>query len=155
MSRKILFCGIVFFVLILDRLTKLWALHSLALQGNFIIWNNILEFRFAKNTGMAFSFASSEPQVLMLLNSCIILGLILWVCWKADYNWGLACIIAGGLGNLIDRYQYGFVIDFINPLFVNFAIFNVADIALNLGTILLLYEEILKNWTGKRKELSN
>ena len=49
-------------------------------------------------------------------------------------------IIAGGFGNLLDRYLKGYVVDFINPLFIDFAIFNVADIFLNIGVFLIIIE---------------
>jgi signal peptidase II len=54
-------------------------------------------------------------------------------------------IIAGGIGNLIDRYTLGYVVDFINPLFVNFAVFNVADVYLNIGAGLMFIRVFIKN----------
>ena len=107
----------------------------------------ILEFHYAENTGIAFSLFNEMPMLLTLLNSLIILGLIAWVIKNKKLDLGFALIIAGGVGNLIDRFFYGYVVDFINPLFVDFAVFNVSDIALNLGVVALLVDSF-KNKKG-------
>ena len=54
-------------------------------------------------------------------------------CSSLWLYWSIGVIISGGVGNLIDRVLYGFVIDFIEPVFINFAIFNIADCAVTLG----------------------
>ena len=128
----------LFIVLISDRLTKLWAIASLKEQAPMEVIPGILEFHYAENTGIAFSMFHDMPMLLTVLNSLIILGLVVWVIKNKKLDLGFALIIAGGLGNLIDRFFYGYVVDFINPLFIDFAVFNVSDIALNLGVIALL-----------------
>ena len=137
----------LFIVLISDRLTKLWAIASLKEQAPMEVLPGILEFHYAENTGIAFSLFNEMPMLLTLLNSLIILGLIAWVIKNKKLDLGFALIIAGGVCNLIDRFFYGYVVDFINPLFVDFAVFNVSDIALNLGVVALLVDSF-KNKKG-------
>jgi len=64
--------------------------------------------------------------------------LIVWLISQKKLSWIFVFVIAGGIGNLIDRYTLGYVVDFINPLFVNFAVFNIADAYLNIGAGLML-----------------
>ncbi|MDA0771697.1 MAG: signal peptidase II [Cyanobacteria bacterium] len=130
----------LFIVLIFDRLTKLWAIASLKEQAPMEVIPGILELHYAENTGIAFSLFNDMPMLLIWINCLIILGLIAWVIKNKKLDLGFALIIAGGLGNLIDRFFYGYVVDFINPLFIDFAVFNVSDIALNLGVVALLVE---------------
>lgn len=129
-------------VLVLDRLTKIWAINSLKTADAFEFIPGILEFRYAENTGIAFSLFESMPILLTVINSLIVLALIFWVYQKGYLSIGFALILGGGIGNLLDRFLYGFVIDFINPLFIDFAVFNVSDIALNIGVVFLLIESM-------------
>jgi len=126
--------------LALDQYSKYWAKSSLEGNEGLIIIPDILEFFYAENTGMAFSNFSDKPLVLTIIVSSAI-AMLIFLSFKIKYlSLDFALIISGGLGNLIDRLRYGYVIDFIDPVFVNFAIFNVADIALNIGIFIMLLE---------------
>lgn len=126
--------------LALDQYSKYWAKSSLEGNEGLIIIPDILEFFYAENTGMAFSNFSDKPLVLTIIVSSAI-AMLIFLSFKIKYlSLDFALIISGGLGNLIDRLRYGYVIDFIDPIFVNFAIFNVADIALNIGIFIMLLE---------------
>ena len=94
------------------------------------------EFKYAENTGMAFSILKSQPELLTILVSVILIYLIYQSYKSQELSIAMALIIAGGLGNLIDRFVQGFVVDFINPTFIDFAVFNIADIALNVGVVI-------------------
>jgi signal peptidase II len=131
---------VLIFVIVLDRLSKIWAYDNLRGSDPISIFNDLFELRYSENTGMAFSILSDKPGFLFALVSLIILGIVYFVIQQKQLDLSIAFILAGGLGNLIDRLMYGFVIDFINPLFIDFAIFNFADIALNLGAILLIIQ---------------
>ena len=72
-------------------------------------------------------------------------------CKSLWLYWSIGVVIAGGIGNLIDRAFYGFVVDFIEPVFMNFAIFNIADCAVSLGAVSLvsyLVADMLKKEKG-------
>lgn len=138
---------VLVFIIITDRLSKTWAYEYLREAEPIPVLNNLFELRYSENTGMAFSLLSDKPRFLFTLVLLIILGIFYHIVKQKTLDLSIAFILAGGLGNLMDRLIYGFVVDFINPLFVDFAIFNVADIALNIGVALL----IIQYFTSKKK----
>ncbi|MFK5243139.1 signal peptidase II, partial [Lactococcus lactis] len=83
----------------------------------------------------------SGQQWFFLILTPIVLVVALWFLWKKmAQNWyfiGLTLIIAGALGNFIDRIRQGFVVDMFQTEFINFPIFNIADILLSVGFVLL------------------
>ena len=132
--------------ILLDRLTKFWARAVLmqrpGMQMNFI--PGVVEFRYVENTGAAFSVFENKTWFLTILSMLIIAALIFFL---VRYGGGetmavricTAAIIGGAVGNLIDRLFYGFVVDFLNPTFIHFAVFNVADMFVTCGAILLVF----------------
>ncbi len=128
-------------VLIADRVTKKLAVSALS-GGAKTVVPGILGWRYAENTGAAFSALAGSGMLLILLTAALIAAAIVWYLRHLKCNrWlaaGVTLIIAGGLGNLYDRLTLGYVIDFIEVLFVKFAIFNVADVAVVCGTICLI-----------------
>ncbi len=131
---------VVLLCVILDQASKAWAVMNLKEQAGMTLIPGILEISYRENTGMAFSMFHDQPMFLTVFNSFIVALLLVWVFKQAKVNLGLLLIAAGGLGNLLDRFIHGYVIDFINPLFISFAVFNIADVALNIGVFLLLWE---------------
>ncbi|MDD9898332.1 MAG: signal peptidase II [Candidatus Melainabacteria bacterium] len=138
-------------VLVLDRLTKIWAMTELKSKAAVEILPGVLEFRYAENTGIAFSLLNDMPMLLTLVNSLIVLALIYWAWSQKQFGLGMILIIAGGLGNLIDRFLYGYVVDFINPLFIDFAVFNISDIALNIGVAIIIWESISESLSRRKR----
>ena len=128
-------------VLIADRVTKKLAVSALS-GGAKTVVPGILGWRYAENTGAAFSALAGSGMLLILLTAALIAAAIVWYLRHLKCNrWlaaGVTLIVAGGLGNLYDRLTLGYVIDFIEVLFVKFAIFNVADVAVVCGTICLI-----------------
>lgn len=126
----------------LDQYSKYWIESSGVSQIDLI--PGFIELKYSQNTGIAFSLFDNHPLVLTLVNSLIILIFIIYFIKSQSHllskNLPAILIIAGGLGNLIDRYTKGYVIDFINPTFIDFAIFNLADCFLNIGVFLLVLE---------------
>lgn len=120
-----------------DQWSKSWVRNNL-IDNPMLLINNFLELNYQKNTGIAFSLLNDSALVLTLVNSSIIAGLIVWLISQKKLSWIFVFVIAGGIGNLIDRYTLGYVVDFINPLFINFAVFNIADVYLNIGAGLML-----------------
>ena len=102
-------------------------------------WINLT---YQENTGAAFSILRDKQLFLIILTSIIILGVIILIITKRVkkpvYIWSFALIIAGGVGNLIDRIIYGYVVDFVDVRIVKFAVFNFADVCAVIGTIMLL-----------------
>ncbi len=129
-------------ILALDRLTKQWAAQSLAPVGSVEVVSGILGWRYAENRGAAFSAFAGAGVLLCALTGLIIAAALVWLIRRPHCGWwtktGLVMLIAGGLGNLYDRVRFGYVIDFIEALFVRFAIFNVADVFVVTGTACLV-----------------
>lgn len=125
-----------------DQLSKAWV--SAHLFGNSVpILEGILDYTYAENTGAAFGILGENTVMLAVFSGLmsVVLGYVLLRYRKAFSRLSdisLAMIISGAIGNFIDRAFHGFVVDFIEVKFVNFAIFNVADIFVTMGTILLV-----------------
>jgi len=122
---------------------------DLPLIGNFI------RLYYVENTGMAFSKLQGKIMLLIIATAimvtiCLFLLLIQRLEGKVG-NIALALICAGGIGNLIDRVSRGYVIDYIYPRFINFAIFNIADCCVVVGAILLcMYLLLFEKSTGNK-----
>ena len=133
-----------------DRITKLWSMHTLKAMpgGRMDFLPGVLELRYVENTGMAFSMFSNHTWILAVLSfvASVALGYYLLRYGHTQtlaVRLILALILGGAIGNLIDRVFYGYVVDFLNPVFVRFAVFNVADICLTCGLILLVFVLLL------------
>lgn len=123
-------------VILLDRMSKRWAASLMA--GNPVpVIPGLIGWRYAQNTGAAFSFLRNAGALLWIPTALIIAAAFIWLVRHPRCGgWlrtGLTLLVAGGMGNLYDRVAYGYVIDFIEVLFVRFAIFNVADMAVVCG----------------------
>lgn len=130
----------------IDQLTKMLVVNFIKPQGtvNLISINDKewLNLTYQENTGAAFSILRDKQIFLIILTSIVILGVIILMLTKQIKNKAYLCsfslIIAGGIGNLIDRICYGYVVDFIDVRIIKFAVFNFADICAVLGTISLM-----------------
>ena len=126
-----------------DQLTKFLAVENLKDKADIPLIPNVLYFQYLENRGAAFGIFQDQKIFLILLTSLILIG-VCYVLWKipADKKYiylKLLCflITAGGIGNLIDRIRLDYVIDFIYFAPIDFPIFNVADIYVSVGMILL------------------
>jgi signal peptidase II len=144
---KIKYYLLAFLLIALDHITKLFVYDNLDL-GISIEINSFLSFTHVHNYGAAFSFLANEngwqQYFLVAVSSVASLAIIVWMI-KTDKQqilklMALSFILAGAVGNLIDRVILGFVIDFIDLHYQNFywPVFNVADSAITLGVILLI-----------------
>ena len=122
-----------------DRITKILA-GGIPPEGLPLI-PGVVRLRYAENTGAAFSLLSGHPWLLGVLSLLIIAGAFLFLRKKdipALAMTGLMMMLGGAAGNMIDRFIHGFVPDMIEVLFVDFAIFNVADTFLCIGCGLVI-----------------
>ncbi len=125
-----------------DQLTKYLVLTNLKSLNAVTVIDGILQFRYVENTGAAFSMFSDNTFLLAVATSLIMLGVIVWIAMgkvesKLEYA-ALTLIVAGGVGNLLDRLFRGFVVDFIEFTFVNYAVFNFADVLITVGVVLFV-----------------
>jgi signal peptidase II len=136
--------AIVAFAVLLDQLSKWWAQTSLSAQSHITLVPGILELRYVENRGAAFSILWGKIGFLIALSAIVIMLLLFYLIRYRQQETvlsriAIASILGGALSNLIDRIFRGAVIDMFNPLFVQFAVFNVADIFVTCGTILLVF----------------
>ena len=135
-----------------DRVTK--ALAS-RMDGARSLIPGILRLRPTVNRGMAFSMLSGQTALLSALSAVLIAVLAGWLVSHPDERGlmrsGLWLVVGGGIGNLFDRLAYGHVIDFIEPVFVRFVVFNVADACICVGAALALLGMLTDEWRRKRE----
>lgn len=141
--KKHIWCAVmIMMITAFDQLTKYLAASRLKGQSPADFIPGVVRFTYAENTGMAFSMFSGARWVFVALTAAVCAG-VLWYMFsnRAAHlwlYWSLGVVCAGGIGNLIDRVLYGYVIDFIEPVFVDFAVFNIADCAVTLGAASLV-----------------
>lgn len=126
----------------LDQLIKYFAVQFLEPIGSYPVFDRILQFSYVENTGAAFgSFSKYTVLLAVFTGIALFCGLVYLLFGKRRekvvYISGVL-ILSGGLGNLIDRVCRGFVVDYIEPLFINFAVFNFADMLVCVGAGILI-----------------
>ncbi len=126
----------------LDQLSKYLAVIYLKGGESFPIIKNVLHLTYVENEGAAFGMLKDHRWIFMIISSVAIIGLFVYLVknYKASrlQSVALTMIIAGGIGNMIDRVALGYVVDFIDFTLINFAIFNVADSFVCVGVGLLI-----------------
>ena len=127
-----------------DQATKYFAVTKLMNQKPWVVWDGVFELHYLENRGAAFGMLQGQ-KIFFVLIAVIILAVILYVLIKAPYqkmytklHLTLVFIASGAIGNLIDRIQHDYVVDFLYFSLINFPIFNVADIYVTLASIYLV-----------------
>lgn len=128
-----------------DQFTKYLAIVHLKNQPAFILIDGVLELRYLENTGSAFGILQNQKSFLLIVGF-VFLAVILFILFKMPDNkkfWAahiaLSAIVAGGIGNMTDRFRFDHVVDFIYFTLIDFPIFNVADCYIVVFTILLFF----------------
>jgi signal peptidase II len=145
-------------VIAVDQLTKLWIERTMVLGDGFAVLP-VLDIVRAHNTGAAFSFLADaggwQRWAFSLLAVGVSIALVFWlrmleVSRQALLAFGLALILGGAIGNVIDRFEHGYVVDFVHAHWGSayFPAFNVADAAISIGAVLVILDAILD---GRRK----
>ena len=139
----------------LDQAVKYWARTVLQPVGSMPFIPHLLQLRYVLNTGAAFSMLEGKQLFLTLFTGLVLAGiggyLILDPPKKRLEYLAWVLILAGGVGNLIDRAARGAVVDLFDTLFIEFAVFNVADICITVGFALLLLFYLLQELAGRKK----
>jgi len=153
-NKAMMWYGIAVFAMIIDQLTKLYFEHNYQLYQTTAIIEPIFNFTLAHNHGAAFSFLADKGgwqkwlfSGLALAVSFGIMAYLRKIPQQAKLlALGLSLVLAGALGNLIERVRLGYVIDFLHVHYGNawhFPIFNIADVAINIGVVLILIDAFL------------
>ena len=132
----------------IDQAIKLWASNVLQPVGAMPLIPHVVELRFVLNQGMAFSMLSGKQLFLIIATSIALLFVAYALFFRSRGKYlqqaALILVLGGGIGNLIDRVLNGQVVDYINPLFMRFAVFNFADICVCVGVALWVLEIFLE-----------
>ncbi len=127
------------YIVLLDQISKFLVLISLGFERSKNIIPNLLNFTLVKNKGAAFSLFSNSTTLLTITSifaSFLLIILILKFPPRSYWNSiGIVYLLGGTVGNGIDRLLKGYVLDFLELLPINFPIFNVADISINIAII--------------------
>ncbi len=127
--------------IIADQITKYIVVENIDFKCTEPFIPGFMSFYHTRNTGAAFSMFSDQRWVFMVF-SFISMGLIIFLLIK-EYkrhkllNIALSMVLGGGIGNMIDRIRFGYVVDFFKTEFMDFAVFNVADCFITVGAVLL------------------
>jgi signal peptidase II len=128
-------------LVVLDQLVKFLVRANIPLGGSVPLIPGVIQLTYYQNTGAAFSLFTQHTWVLALISAAVsvaIVGAMVRRVFTRPFGLiTLAVVLAGAVGNLIDRVFFRFVTDMFQTLFINFAIFNVADICVVLGGIAL------------------
>ena len=145
-QTKIYFLSLSIFIVLIDQYTKYLMFYNkkLFINKDFLLF----KLDFVKNYGAAFNIFSGSRVFLSLISIIFSILLIYLILRKNTLNsfdlYSYSFILGGTIGNGIDRIYKGFVVDFINLNIINFPVFNIADISINIGFIFLIYN-IFKN----------
>lgn len=124
-----------------DQLVKYWVVQGISPEDCFRIIPGVLDFVYVKNTGAAFSIFSGRTGILGILSIAFCIAVIVYTVVKKPghplMRGALSLLFAGAVGNAMDRIARGYVIDFIQVTFVDFPVFNIADICITVGAVLL------------------
>lgn len=138
-----------------DQVIKLFVERFLAPVGTAEFINGFIGWNYVRNTGAAFGSFSDNTVLLSVVTGTVLLaGIVLIAMKKVKSKFCLVCavmIISGGLGNLIDRVLKGYVVDFIDLQFMNFAVFNFADILVTVGAFALMFYVIADIFRDRKK----
>ena len=125
-----------------DQVTKYFAVCYLKDQPSIPLWTNVFELKYLPNDGIAWGLLDGQ-QWLFVPVTCVVMALMLVMLLRSDLRnrvwFSLSCtlILAGGIGNLIDRIANGYVVDFLYFKLINFPIFNFADCCVVVGAFIL------------------
>jgi len=145
-QTRLYFLFLSIFIILIDQFTKYLIFYNkkIFVNKDFLLFKIDL----VKNYGAAFNILSGSRVFLSLISIFFSIVLIYLIFRKNTLNsfdlYSYSFILGGTIGNGIDRIYKGFVVDFINLNIINFPVFNIADVSINIGFIILLYN-IFKN----------
>lgn len=143
-----IFWSVATISLCLDQATKYWVVQNFNLLETQPLIPGVFHFTYVRNTGAAFSLLAGNTSILRWLSLFVSLGLMGFVLFGGkikkleQISYGL--LLGGAMGNGIDRFIFGSVVDFIDLRLIRFAVFNLADVSINLGIICWLIDSFKK-----------
>lgn len=146
--------GIALAVVLLDQLSKAWALAHLSGRAVVPLLPGLVQQRLVFNTGAAFSMLEGNAAGLGLVSALVAIGLVVWIQTSSGMSrWqsaGMGLLLGGAIGNGLDRWRLGSVVDFLEFVPIDFPVFNVADVAINLAVACLVID-LLQRGSHERR----
>lgn len=147
---------IILIMLGLDQWTKWAVVKTVPLHDSITIIDHFFEITYVQNTGAGFSLFAGFDMVFFAVLTVVALGIIIYMYIKSEderYHWALALICSGAIGNFIDRMTLGYVRDFFSFKIFGyyFPVFNIADICITCGFILILVYMLYDDFKEKKK----
>ncbi|KAB8331819.1 lipoprotein signal peptidase [Scytonema tolypothrichoides VB-61278] len=152
--KNLLFWIAAFLAFLLDQLTKYWVVQTFNSGQTQALLPGIFHFTYVTNTGAAFSLLTGKVEWLRWLSLGVSLALIALAWFTVLHFWdqlGYGFILGGAIGNGIDRFVHGYVVDFLDFRLINFPVFNLADVFINIGIICLLIATFQKTPASHRR----
>ena len=142
--------GLIVAIIAIDQWSK-WAIKtSFNLYQSEPVIQDLLHFTYVTNDGMAFGLSFPGGKHILLVMTILLTGFIIGFLWKEReghplVKYGLALILSGAIGNLIDRFLYGKVVDFLDLMIgdLHWYIFNIADSSVTIGMVLFIMHSII------------
>jgi signal peptidase II len=136
----------------LDFASKIWARQNLIPGTTVPFLPPLLKLTIDTNTGAAFSMGNNQGYLVGALATVIFIVICVWFFKRMQIGFdsnlerfGVAILLGGALGNLCDRYMYGRVTDFLDFMFMDFPIFNLADVLIDIGVGLIIISNMVRN----------
>lgn len=138
-----------------DQLVKYWAVVVLKPRGSMVLWENVFELRYVENRGAAFSILQDQ-RWLFVVGTVVAVAVMVYLLCRGGITHpvgraALVLMIGGAIGNFIDRLLRGYVVDLFYIRLIDFPVFNVADICLTVGAVLLFWY-VLFGGKGKKAQ---
>lgn len=128
----------------IDQVVKYWAETSLRMNGEIQLWPGVFHFVYVENRGAAFGMMQGKQTLFIIVTTLVLVGIV-WYWRQIPKNktglWmkiALILVISGAIGNLIDRIWLGYVRDMFYFSLIDFPVFNIADICVVVGVMLLI-----------------
>lgn len=149
-------------LVVIDQWSKIWIQNTPSMHGHVEVIPNFLYITYVKNTGAAWSILEGKQMFLVIISVLEIILLVYFMLKFKKKNetiakWSIVLMIAGAIGNLIDRMMLGYVRDFVStyPFGYAFPVFNIADVCLTVGVILLAIYILIEDSKDEKKEKLN
>ena len=147
---------IVLLIVAADQITKYIAIEYLQPLKTVTVLEGIFSLSYVENRGAAFGILQNQRWFLIILPILIVAAIIIYLAKHRNESLltriCLSVIVGGAVGNLIDRIKLGYVVDMFEATFIEFPVFNTADIAVVCGTIILSFQLILHDGSGMRND---
>ena len=155
LNRKNLL-GLASILILLDQSSKLLAQYFFK-SKSIIIVPGLIKYNFVKNYGASFGILSNQSLLLSTISFIVSVVLIILITQNKVFiisrKIALTFLLAGTIGNGLDRWLFGYVTDFIQLLPISFPVFNLADIYINIALIIIIFEYIF-SYLGERKTIN-